>query len=46
MPDVRKRLDDLASTYFPAWTPAEVDDFYTRERAKQLPVVRQAIGKS
>lgn len=46
MPEVRKRLDDLASTYFPAWLPSEVDAFYARERAKWIPVVRQAIGKS
>lgn len=46
MPDVRKRLDDLASTYFPDWSPADVDAFYARERAKWIPIVRQAIGKS
>jgi tripartite-type tricarboxylate transporter receptor subunit TctC len=46
MPEVRKRLDDLASTYFPDWSPAEVDAFYARERTKWIPVVRQAIGKT
>jgi tripartite-type tricarboxylate transporter receptor subunit TctC len=45
-PETRKRLEDLASTFYPAWTPAQVDAFYASERAKWIPVVRQAIGKS
>jgi len=45
-PDTRKRLEDLASTFYPAWKPAEVDTFYAAERAKWIPVVRQAVGKS
>jgi tripartite-type tricarboxylate transporter receptor subunit TctC len=46
MPEVRQRLSELDSTFFPAWSPAEVDAFYASERAKWLPVVRQAIGKA
>ncbi|MGL5361740.1 MAG: Bug family tripartite tricarboxylate transporter substrate binding protein [Bosea sp. (in: a-proteobacteria)] len=46
MPDVRKRLEGMASSFFPAWRPAEVDAYYSSERAKWLPVVRQAVGKA
>jgi tripartite-type tricarboxylate transporter receptor subunit TctC len=46
MPSVRERLDGLASSYFPRWTPAEVDAFYAAERAKWIPVVRQAVGRA
>jgi len=45
MPVVRQRLDALASTYFPAWKPSEVDAFYASERTKWIPVVREAIGR-
>jgi tripartite-type tricarboxylate transporter receptor subunit TctC len=45
-PAVRERLVALASSFFPAWKPAEVDAYYTAERAKWIPVVRQAIGKA
>lgn len=44
-PEIRKRLEDLASSFYPAWKPAEVDAFYTSERAKWIPVVRQAVGR-
>ncbi len=46
IPAVRERLNALASSYFPNWSPAEVDAFYAAERAKWIPVVRQAVGKS
>lgn len=46
MPPVRERLDALASSYFPCWKPGEVDAFYAAERAKWIPVVRQAVGRS
>jgi tripartite-type tricarboxylate transporter receptor subunit TctC len=46
MPEIRKRLQDLASSFYPAWPPADVDAFYARERAKWVPVVRQAVGRS
>jgi tripartite-type tricarboxylate transporter receptor subunit TctC len=42
---VREKLTALASSFFPAWSPAEVDAFYAAERKKWLPIVRQAIGK-
>lgn len=45
MPEVRRRLAELASTFFPAWSPAEVDAYYAAERAKWIPVVRQAVGR-
>lgn len=44
-PAVREKLTALASSFFPAWSPSEVDAFYAEERKKWLPVVRQAIGK-
>ncbi len=44
--EVRKKLEELASTFYPAWSPAEVDAFYAAERTKWIPIVRQAIGKS
>lgn len=44
--EVRKKLQELASTFYPAWTPAEVDAFYAAERTKWIPIVRQAIGKN
>jgi tripartite-type tricarboxylate transporter receptor subunit TctC len=44
--EVRKKLEELASTFYPAWSPAEVDAFYAAERTKWIPTVRQAIGKS
>lgn len=43
--NVRERLESLASSFFPAWSPTEVDAFYASERSKWLPLVRQAIGK-
>lgn len=46
MPAVRERLDALASSYFPGWKPSEVDAFYAAERAKWIPVVRQAVGRA
>jgi tripartite-type tricarboxylate transporter receptor subunit TctC len=45
-PAVRERLMALASSFFPAWKPTEVDAYYAAERAKWIPVVRQAIGKA
>lgn len=45
-PAVRERLGALASTFFPAWSPAEVDGFYASERTKWIPVVRQAVGRA
>jgi tripartite-type tricarboxylate transporter receptor subunit TctC len=45
-PAVRERLVALASSFFPSWKPAEVDAYYAAERAKWIPVVRQAIGRS
>jgi tripartite-type tricarboxylate transporter receptor subunit TctC len=46
LPAVRERLAALASSFFPPWKPAEVDAFYAAERAKWIPVVRQAVGKN
>jgi tripartite-type tricarboxylate transporter receptor subunit TctC len=43
---VRERLVALASSFFPAWKPAEVDAYYAAERAKWIPVVRQAVGRA
>jgi tripartite-type tricarboxylate transporter receptor subunit TctC len=45
-PAVRDRLVALASSFFPALKPSEVDAYYAAERAKWIPVVRQAIGRS
>lgn len=45
-PAVRERLSALASTFFPAWSPSEVDGFYASERTKWIPVVRQAVGRA
>ncbi len=45
MPNIRERLNALASSFFPRWSAAEVDEFYASERTKWLPLVRQAIGK-
>ncbi len=45
-PEVRTKLEELASTFYPALSPADVDGFYAAERAKWVPIVRQAIGKS
>lgn len=45
-PAVRERLVGLASSFFPAWKPAEVDAYYAAERAKWIPVVRQAVGRA
>lgn len=45
-PSVRERLVGLASSFFPAWRPAEVDAFYASERVKWIPVVRQAVGRA
>lgn len=44
--EVKKKLEELASTFFPAWSTAEVDAFYGRERSKWIPIVRQAVGKA
>lgn len=46
MPSVRERLDALASSYFPDWKPADVDTFYAAERARWIPIVRKAIGRT
>lgn len=46
MPEVRGKLETLASIFFPAQTPAEVDTFYAAEREKWIPIVREAIGKA
>jgi tripartite-type tricarboxylate transporter receptor subunit TctC len=43
---VRERLVALASSFFPAWTPAQVDAYYAAERAKWIPVVREAVGRA
>lgn len=32
--EVRKKLEELASTFYPTWSPAEVDAFYAAERTK------------
>lgn len=45
-PDVKTRLEAMAASFFPAWSPAEVDAYYAAERAKWIPIVRQAIGKA
>lgn len=44
-PEVKTKLEALASNFFPASSPADVDAFYASERAKWIPIVRQAIGK-
>jgi tripartite-type tricarboxylate transporter receptor subunit TctC len=46
VPDVRQRLEGMASSFFPAWKPAEVDAHYATERAKWIPVVRRAVGRA
>lgn len=44
-PEVRTKLESLASIFFPAQKPADVDAFYAAERDKWIPIVREAIGK-
>ena len=46
MPEVRTKLESLASIFFPAQAPADVDAFYAAEREKWIPIVREAIGKT
>jgi hypothetical protein len=45
-PAVRERLVALASGFFPAWKPAEVDSYYAAERATWIPIVHPAIGRA